>query len=120
MPYRVVEKITNITNITFNSWEEYEPYIFVHKSLDELSNMFLVTGNELNQPTEILTKLVDFLKVYPRTVSDWDQETQSAIRTVDWPDKETWDLYLDMKPDVFIEYWADVRAEREIISKEEI
>lgn len=112
MPYRVIAKVMNITGVNYNSWEEFKPVYHEYLSEEARVNFITNKGAEIGLDSESIQSLENFL-TNPIMTVEWDNLTNTATITADWPSKEVYDMF-----DLCKSYMTSINASVDIISKE--
>lgn len=98
MPYRVVDKIVNYTEVTYDSYEGGLENVYRNfVSVENWITRFVEYGRELNISEENLQKVVHEFENLPALTVEWNTEEQYAIRTRDWSSKEVYDIITEIK-----------------------
>lgn len=98
MPYKVVDKIVNNTETSYDSYENgFENVYRNNISADSWVPIFLEYGRELEISEANLEAVAQELTNLPPLTAEWNVEEQYAIRTREWSSKEIYDIITEIK-----------------------
>ena len=96
MTYRVTEEITNLTDSSYNDWDSFNSQInLANRSTNDWIDIFESRAAILNRSSEWPALLSALNNI--ETNITWDIQTQKATRIRDWPSKEIFDFWYDLK-----------------------
>jgi hypothetical protein len=92
MPYQLVERVKNNTDIVISTIEQFNEYLIGGRSLEDQGERIRLAGLDAGLSDTVCNEIKDWtMSIYDSPnyiLSDFDESDQSATRTVVYPSEE--------------------------------